>query len=108
MQVSAGLVTLRPLEQHLPVPAYWTIGTTATAIVVADYTSTQAASLEIWNRGSNDVYVNFNGVTATGPSGSSTDLHLAPGEQWSILGSVTEISALTTTGSTAVEVQLWA
>lgn len=107
MQVYLGRTGLAPLTHHLAVPAYWAPGATAEAIVFADYDAFPAQSVEIWNRGSTDLYVNFNGVTATGPGSTSTDLHLASGESWAGSVAVTELSVISPQGTGALEVQVW-
>lgn len=107
MQVYLGQMNVASLRQHLPVPTFWQPGPTALTIAFTAYTSVPVQSVELWNRGSTDLYVNFNGVTASGPSATSTDLHLAPSEEWSGAVGVTSLSVISPQGTGALEVQVW-
>ena len=107
MRVIVGEAVLRSLHRHVQVPTFWSIGTTAQSIVFADYDPTPVTSLQLWNRGSTDLYINFNGVTATGNSPTSTDMHLAGGEEWAGSVAVTSISVIAPQGNGNLEVQAW-
>lgn len=102
-----GATALAPLRTHLPIPTFWTIGTTAVAITVSTYTTALPASVELWNRGSTDLYVNFNGIEATGDTATSTDMHLAASETWSGNVQVTALSVLSSASDGLFEVQCW-
>ena len=102
-----GVTTLAPLTTHLPVPTFHTIGTTASAITLSDYTKALPSSVELWNRGSTDLYINFNGVTATGDTSTSTDEHLAPNETWSGNVQVSSLSVISSAAGGLLECQFW-
>ena len=102
-----GAVALAPLPTHLPVPTFHTIGTTAAAIVLSTYTTAVPSSAELWNRGSTDLYINFNGTTATGDGSTSTDMHLAANETWSGNVQVTQVSVISSAAGGLFECQFW-
>lgn len=102
-----GVTTLAPLTTHLPIPTFHTVGTTAIAITLADYTTALPSSVELWNRGSTDLYVNFNGDVATGDTDTSTDEHLAPNETWSGNVQVKSLSVISSAAGGLFECQFW-
>lgn len=102
-----GVTTLAPLTTHLPIPTFHTIGTTAVAITLADYTTALPSSVELWNRGSTDLFVNFNGDVATGDTDTSTDEHLAPNETWSGNVQVKSLSVISSAAGGLFECQFW-
>lgn len=104
---SGGAVALAPLTTHLPVPTFHTVDTTAVTILLSDYTAALPSSVEFWNRGSTDLYLNFNGVTATGDGATSTDMHLASNETWSGNVQVAQVSVISSAAGGLFECQFW-
>lgn len=106
MQIYLGQVGLQPLSTHLPVTtANFVQGSPITVDFTAVSPYVAAQSVEIWNRGSSDCWVNYNGIAA---SGGGSDLHLRPGEYYGIAAQISALSVLSTSIGTIVEVQGWA